>query len=227
MPSALARAHILAGERLRRIAAQAVGAAWQGLAAYNEENVPEFLAAAVPVVVAAQRQSVSLTEAYLARSIGRRPVGVNPLDVISQLRGDTTPEDVYRRPFVTVWTSLKERGVYEQAVAAGLAHAVSSARMDVQMAMRQTMQTVQDAEPRIRGYVRVPDGGACDYCLALAGAFVKNADAMPLHNGCGCGLEPVVDDRPPVTPVPDSVAVHEHGELGPVLGDPGHDFTSV
>jgi hypothetical protein len=49
---------------------------------------------------------------------------------------------------------------------------------------------------------------------------------MPLHNHCGCSLEPVLDDVTP-TPLPEGVAVHEHGELGLVLGDPAHDFTSA
>lgn len=48
---------------------------------------------------------------------------------------------------------------------------------------------------------------------------------MPLHNNCGCSLEPVLDDFPGDTPLPDTVAVNEHGELGPILGGPDHEFT--
>lgn len=226
MASALARAHIDAGERLRTYAAEAVGAAWQRLPGYDESDVDAFLAAAVPVVAAAQRQSVIVTDAYLARSLRRQNLGIDPAVVLAAVRGATGPQEVYRRPFVTVWTALAAGKAFEDAIAAGLAHATSSARMDVQLAMRQTMQTAQDRIPEIRGYRRVADPGACDYCSAIDGAFVKSADAMPLHNGCGCGLEPITD---PVaaTPVPDDVAVHSHGELGPVLGSADHNFTRL
>lgn len=48
----------------------------------------------------------------------------------------------------------------------------------------------------IVGYVRVADGEACDFCEAVDGAFVSSADPMPLHNGCGCGAEPITADDP-------------------------------
>ena len=57
-------------------------------------------------------------------------------------------------------------------------------------------------------------------------AFVKSANAMALHNHCGCGLEAVFYDVE-VPPLPDGVAVHQHGELGAVLGDPAHSFASL
>lgn len=44
----------------------------------------------------------------------------------------------------------------------------------------------------IVGWRRVANAGACIYCQTLEGAFVKSADAMPMHPGCGCTLEPVL-----------------------------------
>jgi hypothetical protein len=141
------------------------------------------------------------------------------------VRGGVDPQTVYRRPFVTVWSALGAGKLWQDAVAAGLNRATSTAAMDVQLASRAAFREVQAADDQIRGYTRVPDGGACAFCLEVAGAFVKSADAMPLHNRCGCSLEPVLSTQP-TTPVPDGVAVHEHGELGPVLTDPAHDFTA-
>lgn len=225
MSTALARAHITAEARLRALVTQAVGVAWSGLPGYDEDNVDQFLSTAVPIVRAGQRQSIAVTEAFLARTLGRRPVGIVPDEILDRLRNGAELDDVYRRPFVTVWTSLKENGLYDQAVAAGAARATSTAAMDVQLAMRGTMARVQEVDTSIRGYRRVADPGACTFCQAIDGAFVRSADAMALHNNCGCGLEPIVDANVTPSPMPDDIAVHEHGELGPVLGDPAHDFT--
>ncbi len=225
MPSRLVDAHLTAQERLRALATRGVTNAWRRLPGIDEEHVPPFLTVVLPLVTAAQRQSILLTDAYLARALDRPPLGVDATAVIASLRRDTTPDQVYRRPFVTVWTALSKGTPFEQAIAAGLVRAAATAAMDVQLAHRGALQAAQDLDPRIRGYRRVADASACTYCSALDGAFVKNADAMALHNGCGCGLEPV-DEEPDTSPLPDGVAVHEHGELGPMLGDPTHDFTS-
>lgn len=226
MPSRLADAQIAAQQRLRALVTRGVTGRWQSLAGYDEGDVDAFITAVVPFVAAANRQSVTLTDAYVARALGRQPLGVNVQDVLNSLRGDTTPDQLYRRPFVTVWTALSKATPYDQAVAAGLARATDIAAADVQMAQRAALQAVQDADPRIRGYQRAPDGGACSYCLMIAGAFVKDAAAMPLHPHCGCTLEPVEDDVA-ASSVPDGVAVHDHGELGPVLADPAHSFDSL
>lgn len=226
MPSPLAEAHIVAQQRLRALLARAVAATWQGLPGYDEIDVGPWLDRVVPIVLAAQRQSAALTDAYVARLLGRQPLGVSSDAVTGAAVRGVPPQDVYRRPFVTVWTALAAGTEWQQAVNAGLARATSTAEMDVQMASFKTYQAVQDADPRIRGYQRVADGGACAFCRTINGAFVKSADAAPLHNRCGCGLEPVLHDVTP-TPLPDGVAVHHHGELGAVLGDPAHDFTAL
>lgn len=224
--SALTEAHITAQERLRLLVASGVARAWQDLPGYDEEDVGPWLARVVPFVLAAQRQSMQLTEAFVARAIGRRPLGLDPADVVgAAARNGVAPETVYRRPFVTVWSALQNGTQWEDAVAQGLHRATSTAQMDVQLASRQTFNQIQRADPSVRGYKRVPDAGACAFCRAIAGAFVKSADASPLHNHCGCTLEPVTGSVH-VTPTPDTVAVHEHGELGAVLTDPAHDFTS-
>jgi hypothetical protein len=224
VPSRLANAQITAQERLRALTQRGLTNAWTRLPGYDEEHVAAWLARAVPFVAAAQRQSVLLTDAYLARSLERPPVGVDAAAVIASVRGSTSSIEVYRRPFVRVWMALSKSTPYEQAVAAGLAHATASAAADVQMAQRAAMQFVQQSDRRIRGYQRVADGGACLYCSMIDGAFVRTADAMPLHPHCGCTLEPVEDDVEDSTP-PDGVEVFEHGELGPMLGDPAHDHT--
>lgn len=222
-----ARTHIASLERLRALTDTIIRRAWLGLPGYDEDNVPEWLTVAVPVIQAAQRQSVALTEAYIARALERPPVGIDPATVIgAAVRAGTPPEVQWRRPFVTVWTALANQTPWEAATAAGLARATEMAAMDVQMASRATLGEIAKRNPAIRGYQRVADSAACQFCRTVDGAFVKSATAMPLHPHCGCTLEPVLSPVD-VTPVPEGVAVHEHGELGPVLGDPAHSFTSL
>lgn len=225
--SLLAQAHILGQQRLRTVVARAVALAWTGLPGYDEENVEQFLDRALPVVLAGQRQSAALTDAYLARSLERQPLGIDSAVVTgAAVRNGVTPAQVYRRPFIVVWAALGAGTDWEQAVSSGLARATSTAEMDVQMASRAAYGAAQVRDTRIKGYKRVADGNACKFCRSINGAFVKSANAMPLHNHCGCGLEPVLEDVP-ASRLPDGVAVHEHGELGAVLTDPSQAFTSL
>lgn len=200
---------------------------WTGLGSWDEQDVSRFLSVVVPVVLSGQRQSVALTEAYLARALGRQPLGVEP-DVLvgAGVRAGTSPETVYRRPFVTVWSALGAGALFEDAIAAGLARATSTAAMDVQLSMRGTAQAVQEADEGIYGYQRVANPGACAFCSKIDGAYVKSADAMPLHPHCGCGLEPLTSPHSRAAQLPSGVAIHKHGELGAVLSSPDHDFTS-
>jgi ribosomal protein S18 acetylase RimI-like enzyme len=46
----------------------------------------------------------------------------------------------------------------------------------------------------IVGFQRVADGDACAFCGEIDGAFLKSDDPMPLHNNCGCSVEPVTGD---------------------------------
>lgn len=195
---------------------------WDDLPGYDRRNIDEWLSKVLPVIATSQRASGNLTEAYLARALERQPFGI----VADYPRNGASPDEVYQRPFVTLWSKLGEGLLYADAVSAGLARATSTAAMDVQMAMRSTAGAVQSVDDGIYGYQRVADGGACNFCLEVDGAFVKDGGAMPLHNHCGCGLEPLTSPRRPA-PTPSTVAVHEHGELGPVLTDPAHDFTSA
>lgn len=225
MPSQLTSSHILAQERLRTLLSTAVGTAWSNLPGYDRHNVDEFLAAAVPLVVAGQRRAAALTEVYVATHLGRTPRGV-PARVGADLRNGVPPEEVYRRPFVQVWSALKAGTGFLDAVSGAQARAQASVEMDVQLASRAMFQDAQDAYDIEFGYQRVADGGACAFCLEVDGAYVKSADAMPLHNRCGCSLEPLTAPHPRAKFLPSGVAVHEHGELGPVLTAPDQNFTS-
>jgi hypothetical protein len=224
--SQLARAHIEVERRLRLATVTALERIWRNLPGYDRANVDQWLSQVLPFVAAAQRQSVAVTEAYLARAMGRPPLGLNPDNLIgAAVRNGTSPEEVYKRPFVSMWSSLGSGNQWQDAFGAGLARATGSAAMDPQLSMRATADAVNSADPNMYGFTRVADDGACDFCEAIDGAYVKFGDAMELHPNCGCSLEPNTEPHRLAAKLPSGVAVHQHGELGPVLAAPGEHFT--
>lgn len=253
--SAAAQAHIAAQTALQAIAAAGVAAAWDDLPHYNDEDVPTFLARVVPFILAAQRQSVALTNAFLARVMGRAPLGLD----VEKLTGEAIrtatpavieatdlapdavgvpPEIVYRRPFVTVWSDLAARKPWADAVAAGRDRATGTAAMDVQNAMRHTLRAVGEADDRILGYRRVPDSDACAFCKLIAGRRYLTADLMEVHPRCCCGVDVITAENRgdftgkrendlAVTREGVTAAVVEHGELGALLVNGDDRFTSL
>jgi hypothetical protein len=253
--SPLANGHIEAQRRLRVLAANGVSRIWQSLPGYDRQNIDEWLTRTLPLIAGAQRASVALTEAYLARELRRQPLGINPDDLIGAgVRNGTPPEVVYERPFVTVWTALQSGHAWADAVASGLARATSTAETDVQLAMRGTLREVGQLDDTIYGYERVPDGNACDLCLIASTQRYHVEDLMPIHNRCGCGVGVITDpevgqiinrerytdlkQRGAISKITDqrrraraedtaTAAIAEHGELGPVLVDGAQHFTTA
>ncbi len=191
---------------------------------------------------------MSLTVAYLKRRIGGN---VPPVDIAAvtdaAARNGTALADVYRRPFVTVWAALAAGTDWSMAVAAGGARARSAADTDVQLAFRASAREIMDRDSRVVGYMRVPSGNACELCLMASTQRYRTGDLMPIHNHCGCDVEPILGDRDPghvidrelldALKVEDAVAarelvrerlgVEDHGELGPVLTVAGQHFDDL
>lgn len=225
MASALAEAHIEGERRLRLLVTSRVEQIWRGLPGYDRGDVDRWLSQVLPVVLAGQRASVALTDGYIARVMRRPPLGLDPGAIIAGVRGGVSPEEVYARPMTTVWTALGNGSLYDDAVASGMARASEMAAFDVQASMRATAGAVQRADQNIFGYQRVASGSACDFCAELDSAYVKSGDAMPIHPNCSCSLEPLTAPHPRAAKLPSGVSVHEHGEMGAVLGSSEHSFT--
>lgn len=241
--SALVQALTLAKHTLQGFAAAAVLAAWRALSHYNRVQVDQFLAEVLPVVAAANRQSVMLTNAFLAQSLGEQPSPIDVQQILAGLRNGTVPEDVYTRAFVAVWTALKAGDGWDKSVKIGLDRATSAAQTDVQLAFTHTLAAVGQSNDGIVGYQRVPDATACAFCVAAAGQRYTRGDLMPLHDRCGCSVAPITranrhlftgDPANDLKPAPSEfpgadgllVGVREHGELGPLLVNAADHFTS-
>ncbi len=237
----LVNAQIEGQARIRNIVAKALTAIWRDLPNYDRPAIDQWLSEALPVVQAGQVQSVNLTNAYLAAALQSQPL---PLDATqltgASVRNGTPPEVVYERPFVTLWSGLKAGLDYQDAVHKGLARAVDMSSYDVQGSFRATADAVQQAVSNLYGFERVADAGACSFCLEVNGAYCLRASASPLHPHCGCGLRCLTAPHKNAVHLPsglqirenqwgplnDNVAIHDHGEMGPVLTGADEHFTS-
>lgn len=221
---------------------------------YSDALVAEVAAEVAAAVAAGQVGVAQVTDAYLARVAqvvrGRAvgPVGVTP-DMSQSLRDGVTGPEVQARAAVEYRWQVST-GV-ERATAAVLAaqRAWNMASTDLGLAFQhqtRTFMTVTGAD----GYRRVirPErskGGTCGLCVAASNRVYYKTDLMPLHGGCHCTVVEVGGDVDEGLVVNDEeyariagesdslnrkdlrkvrVQVQQHGELGPVLTDAGHDF---
>lgn len=191
-PAQLVAAYLLGYNRLTARTVQAVIAAWLALDSYDEENVEPFLARVVPVVTAAQSTTASTVDAYVARLAGLAPVGIPQM---RDLRGVPSTE-VYRRPFVTTWTQLRDGVEWGQAVDAGRARLETIASTDVQLAQRAAMDHLEETG-RIQGYRRVIGGKACKFCATASTQRYTKSNLQPIHAHCDCGVAPIFADSDP------------------------------
>ena len=234
----LADAHIRAQWALRTATEQVIARAWERQPSYDEADVAGWQQAILPVVLGSQIQSAALTNAFLAGELERPPL---PLDITkltaAAVRGGTSPAEVYRRPFVEVWTALRDGVPWADAVKRGRDRATGAAATDVQLSMRATLREVGQLDELILGYARKPDPDACDFCKLVAGRRYTVEQLLPIHTRCGCGVEVITaanrhlytgnPDNDLALPAGGTVAVEEHGELGPVLVNADHAFTAL
>lgn len=175
---------------------------------YNDRRA--FLAQVVPIVQAGQTATVHLLDAYMTQKARQAtgdatlaPRGLNPADyTIEKLRGEPADE-VYARPFGALGWRLNEGATFDQAAATAGSYLTKLAATDVQLAQtnaaRDWIQGAnQDASDSgsdtfIVGYARTLDGESCSFCEDAADRLYYTEDLMPIHDHCGCGVEPVYD----------------------------------
>ena len=186
---------------------------WRTLGSWDQADVDRFLAATLPVVDAGQRRTVSLTDAYLARASRTRAVGLPVDDLVGAgVRNGTAPADVYRRPFVQLWSALSDGAQFMDAMNAAGVRAAQSASTDISLTMRDAateFEVATDTETEIIGWERVLDPEACAFCAAAStqryaypspGRVVElqekfktetGGDGWPMHTNCQCSIAPV------------------------------------
>lgn len=241
--------------RIRIAAATAIGKAWDTLAGPDERSAERFATAAAVLSRAAQAETAASLDGYLALLLDAEPFGIDPAAVSgAEVRSGADPFDVYLRSIITVRAALAAHTAFTDAMSQGRTRATSTAQTDVALTQRAAMSQAAEASD-IDGYRRVLTGASCAFCAAASEQDYRSGDLMPIHDRCDCGVAPIIGGRDPARSLNaqqvdaltstssdeaaarhlivgedgdvslPAIAVHEHGELGPVLGDAGHEFS--
>jgi len=206
-------------QRRRLSAAVTAAAAAIWARAYHDRQ--QAVTQTVQVVTAGQRHTVALVDAYMAakmlQATGHGAVkGLDPaLYTIAALRG--VPADVvYGRPFGALSAELAKGADQPQAVDSGLAALTKFASTDLQLAQTNSARDWMTSEATIVGWRRVTDGNPCELCGLAATRTYRKEDLMPIHEHCGCTVEPLWGDHA-VGSVGTTVRVENDPEIGPRL----------
>lgn len=172
----------------------------------------------MPLIQAAQRQSMAQTGAYLdLLTDAPTPTRVRFAEVSgAAVRGGVPLDEVYMRPVVAARLQYAKTKLVEAAVSYGLERLLSNAELDQQLTVNHTQARVYESRG-VKYLRRIASSGACDYCQAAATRSYYNArELQPLHSRCRCYTAPV---RTPGGSAPDAtvVPVSRDPEVGPVF----------
>lgn len=246
-------AHLTIMER----SAAALATIWNAAPPLDDTQLARWLAYATPIVAAARVQAAALGAAFVATTAGPPSTPVDAPGLATGLRGGVALDEIYARPTITARARIAEGRSYLDAMDGAFARMDATVRADVQLAGRAGTHEAMRHTPGVVGYRRVTDGKACRLCVLASTQRYTLEHLMPIHNRCGCTVVPIIGARDPGqvidhellsamkadpalgtdghrmtideirTRYREEVAVHEHGELGPVLGVRGQAFTGL
>jgi hypothetical protein len=171
--------------------------AFVGLGDWRDADYDRYLQTVVPAVNGVKVQAARLQAAYyaqLAQAAGEAytAVGVTAATVSTQALRGVPEADVYRRPFVAVYTALADGKTVTEAITEGAARAFSIGSTDVKLATTHTGRAVRGSNDNIVGHRRVLSGGNnCALCVIASTQRYTVSDLQPIHPGCSCGEEPI------------------------------------
>ncbi len=221
---------------------------------YTPAQVARLVTALVRLIEPAQTRTASTTDAYLARVIselrGRpvAPVGVR-VDP-RKLRNGAAHRDVLERVAAEYRRHRADGLDDDQARERAGRRARLIVDEDLSLASREASRQVYTRTPGVTGYRRVirPElsaGGSCGLCVAASDRVYSRGDLLPIHALCNCETLPIVGANDPGRTLNEAelaelykaasgntaerlkrarFTVNEHGELGPVLGEPDEHF---
>ena len=265
----IARRHQLQVLQVRDQTSRTLAALWSTVMTNpSEDAAGRWLASAVPLLGAAQSMSAGLALSFIGAFVGAatgkpsRPTKLVPADFLDP-RGVPAVE-LLTRPVVAMRWALSKGQPMNVAAGEGQARAAQIGATDPMLSYRAAAAREMKSNPAVVGYRRVPDGGACKFCLLAATQRYHDGDLMPVHPNCGCTVAPIVGSKDPgqviyrglvdqlmaadpalgkrgaanrqnaraaaaedLRRANGLVAVHDHGELGPTLYDPAHEFTAA
>lgn len=198
----------------------------------------------------ASRSDAYMTRVF-TEMLGGSPTPAGALRIVAPLRnGVSRWETAYGRIADTVRLELSRGKPVDDAVKIGFDRADAMVRTDLSLARRAQWKQSITANPNANGYRRVihPEmskTGTCGLCIAAADRWYSRESLLPLHDRCKCSVLPITTALDPGRTLNDAdladvyasadstkaadlkrvrYAVHEHGELGPVLTNARHHW---
>lgn len=188
--AALAQAFITSDAQIRERVLAAVVAVFRGLGSWRDADIERFTDTVLPVVLGAQRQTGTLTQAYLTALLAdmtgdiARPSAAD-IATGAVLRKGVDPAEVYARPIRSVWKALAGSDGLTAAVDAGVLRLGQILATDLQLAKTYAARAVMSGDERVVGYRRVLTGRtSCALCLLASTQRYHRGDLMPIHPGC-------------------------------------------
>jgi hypothetical protein len=232
---------------------------FRNLGSWRDEDFERFFQLANRTLNASTLQAAKLQVAFyqqMARLNGQ-PFAVPQLraqDFTTEaLRNGAVASEVYRRPFVELYTALDKGKLMSEAISLGANRISSIASTDVQLARRNAGFGVRSRNNRIVGFARTLTGAEnCALCFVASTQRYTRGDLLPIHPGCDCGEMPIYGNQDPGQVIDElrldathqavqerfgfsdpgaraidyrDIAIREHGELGPVLTVADQNFT--
>lgn len=190
---------------------------WESLGSWRDNDAADFVAQAVPIVQAGQSTVSDLTAIYVAEraeeAFGDAVAAPDiPLDTVTSARG-VPAEDVYRRPFTTVYTALSQGRSLADAVDLGRNRLSEITDLDLQRTYSVAADRAMNGLPsryRPQFFQRVTTGGkTCAKCVVASTQRYRRGNLSPIHRKCDCRVEPLYNANDQVIAPGRLEAVHQ------------------
>lgn len=237
---------------------------WLDMDLHNKANIGDWLDKALPIVNESYDAAVDVTAAFADIQLGLllddpeyQGKPISPGEIKKLLRYGVPPEEVYARPFVDFWRSLKNGRSIDDALRSGSSRLGELIDTDLERLSDFTsMEKFANANGVI-GYRRVLVGPTnCALCVVASTQRYRRRHLKPIHPHCNCKTVPVLSfesdgdqilDEDRLEQIHKSVrekfgiddrsaraidyrrimVTHQHGEIGPYLSWRGQHFADA
>lgn len=182
---------------LQEVAGDLVGEQWDAFAGLDDFAAAQFTAGAGLVVDQVRAQTSTLAVAYMNANDTLAGFPPELVPVVPSIRNGIPTPDVYRRSVVEARRMISQGSPFDEAMAAGRARAVSTAKTDVTLTNRAEISRAGPLRPWVVGYRRVLTGRSCGFCATASTQRYRSADLLPIHPGCDCDVGEIIGETDP------------------------------
>jgi hypothetical protein len=160
----------------------------------SDDAAELYVARAVPVIVAGQRNAAALAAGYVraAAPTLRRD---RPPDLSLGALAVTAETPWVASPIIRGRAKLAQGLAWAEALDAAGAYAGELASGDLQRAMRFGLDAGADAVGARVRWRKELSGGACPWCVTVAAGSYTSADSVPFHEHDRCSVAPEFDEE--------------------------------